>query len=314
MTIQTPLRFLAGSVFALSLIVYGAPWSASQVALAQDQSLFVAYTDIEGASITDMEATDVIVTWDDEECEIVELEPINWPLRVTLMVDTGTEAAQFLADIRVGLESFLDALSPDIEVAIASMGGGRVQHRTEPTSDREELREGLGRVAPDRGSSAFFDGLYEVFEQVDEDKDRDYFPVVVMVAVGGAEGSTRFKGRGSQQTMDRMNASGGTVHTLLLTGVSGAGARSTGRAQSQWGNDFAVASRGSYQAISDSSLFRTKLPELAEKLNQKNTLVRHQYRITYKPPRGASDQPRIQMSTKRPGLTIWPTDNGNIQQ
>ena len=314
MTTQTPLRFLAGSVFALSLIVCGAPWGTSQVAWAQDQSLFVAYTDNEGAAVTDMEAKNVIITWDDEECEIVELEPINWPVRVTLVVDTGTEAAQFIADMRVGLEGFLDSLSPDIEVAIVTIGGGRLQYRAKHTSDREELLAGLGQVAPDRGASVFFDGLYEIFEEVDKDRDRDYFPAVVMVAVGGAEGSSQFKGRGSQQTMDRLNASGGTVHTLLLTGVSGAGARSTGRAQSQWGTDFATASRGSYEPISDPSLFRTRLPELAEKLSRKNALVSNQYRVTYKPPRGASDQPRIQMSTNRVGLTMWPTDNGNIQQ
>lgn len=313
MTIQSTLRSLAGSVFALSLILFGAPSGTSQVS-AQEQSLFVAYTDIEGAPVTDMEAKNVIVTWDDEECEIVELEPVNWPVRVFLMVDTGTEAAQFLPDMRVGLENFLDTLSPDIEVAINSIGGGRIQERAKATSDREELREGLGQIAPDRGSSAFFDGLYEVFEDVDRDRNREYFPVVVMVAVGGAEGSTRFKGRGTQQTMERLTASGGAVHTVLLTGVSGAGARSTGRAQAQWGTDFAAASRGTYEVIGDSSLYRTKLPELAEKFNRKNKLVSNQYRITYKPPRGASDQPRIQMSTNRPGLTMWPTDNGNIQQ
>ena len=112
--------------------------------------------------------------------------------------------------------------------------------------------------------------------------------------------------------MDRLNASGGAVHTLLLTGVSGTGQRSTGRAQAQWGTDFAAASRGSYEPIADSSLFRTRLPELAEKLSRKHTLVSNQYRITYKPPRGASDQPRIQMTTNRTGLTMLPTDNGNI--
>ena len=314
MTISPPLRFLAGSVFALSLIVNGSPWSANQVARAQEQSLFVAYTDLEGAPVKDMEARNIIIQWDEEDCEIVELEPINWPVRVTLLVDTGTEAAQYLHDMRVGIENFLDTLSPDIEVAIASIGGGRVQYRAQHTSDRDELLNGLGQVSPDRGSSVFFDGLYEVAEKVDDDRDREHFPVVVMVAVGGAEGSSRNKGKGQQQTMERLNASGGTVYTLLLTGVSGAGARSAGRNQAQWGTDFAASTRGSYQPIADSSLFRTELPKLAEKISRKHSLVSHQYRVTYKPPRGASDQPRIQMSTNRPGLTMWPTDNGNIQQ
>ena len=237
MTTQT-LRFLIGSVFALSLVVYGAPWGTGQVVSAQDQSLFVAYIDSEGAPVTDMEAKNVIIQWDEVECEIVELEPINWPLRVTVMVDTGTEATQFLPDMRVGVESFLDALSPDVEVAIGSIGGGRVQYMTQHTSDREVVLDAVRRLSPAGNSSAFFDGLYEVAEDVDNDRDREYFPVVVMVAVGGAEGSTQHKGKGLQETMDRLNASGGAVHTLLLTNPSSGGQRSVGRAQAQWGERF----------------------------------------------------------------------------
>ncbi len=146
MTIQTPLRFLAGSVFALSLIVYGAPWSASQVALAQEQSLFVAYTDIEGAPVTDMEARNIIIQWDDEACEIVELEPIDWPVQVTVTVDTATQSAPYFTDLREGLQLFVDELAPGIEVAIMSIGG-RPQFLTEPTSDREAIRDAIGSVS-----------------------------------------------------------------------------------------------------------------------------------------------------------------------
>ena len=312
MTTQT-LRFLIGSVFALSLVVFGAPWGTGQVAWAQDQSLFVAYINSDGAPVTDMEAKNVIIQWDEVECEIVELEPINWPVRVTVLVDTATESAPFQPDMRAGIRLFLDALSPDIEVAISTIGG-RPQRLIEHTSNREELSDAVGRIASAGGASTFFDGLYEEAKIVADDRDREYFPVIVMVAVGGAEGSNRNRGKATQETMDRLNESGGAVHTLLLTNVSGTGQRSTGRGQAQWGNDFAASSRGTYEALGDASLYRTRLPELAEKLSRKHTLVSNQYRVTYKPPKGGSDQPRIQMSTTRTGLTMLPTDNGNIQQ
>ena len=248
MTTQT-FRILIGSVFALSLVVFGAPWGTGQVASAQDQSLFVAYTDSEGAPVTDMEAKNVIIQWDEVECEIVELEPINWPLRVTMMVDTATESAPFQPDMREGIRLFLDALSPDIEVAIWTIGG-RPQELVEHTSNREELLNAVGRIAPEGGASTFFDGLYEAAKNVADDRDREYFPVIVMVAVGGAEGSNRNRGKATQETMERLNENGGAVHTLLLTGVSGAGARSAGRSQAQWGNDFAASSRGYLRSAS----------------------------------------------------------------
>ena len=184
MTTQT-FRILIGSVFALSLVVFGAPWGTGQVASAQDQSLFVAYTDSEGAPVTDMEAKNVIIQWDEVECEIVELEPINWPLRVTMMVDTATESAPFQPDMREGIRLFLDALSPDIEVSIWTIGG-RPQKLNEHTSNPEELSDAVGRIAPEGGASTFFDGLYEEAKNVADDRDGEYFPVIVMVAVGGA--------------------------------------------------------------------------------------------------------------------------------
>ena len=283
------------------------------MAWAQEQSLFVAYTDLEGAPVTDMEARNIIITWDDEECEIVELEPVNWPVQVTVMVDNATESAAYLPDMRQGVQLFVDALDPDIEVAIMSIGG-RPQFLTEPTSDREAIRDAVGSLASAGGASTFFDGLYEAAERVDREREREYFPVIVMVAVGGAEGSTRDRGNANQETMERLNASGGAVHTVLLTGVSGAGQRSTGRGQAQWGGDYAASTRGTYEPIGASSQYIARLPELAEKISRKHSLISNQYRVTYKPPRGGSDQPRIQMSTNRPGLTMWPTDNGNIQQ
>jgi len=80
----------------------------------------------------------------------------------------------------------------------------------------------------------------------------------------------------------------------------------------QWATKFGAATRGAYEHLSDPSLFCTRLPELAKKLSQKHTLVSNHYRVTYKPPRGASNQPRIQMTTNRPRLRMLPTDNGNI--
>lgn len=305
-----PAQLLVRCVFILSFVTVSAP----QWVWSQEQSLFVAYTDSEGEPVTDMEAKNIIIQWDEIDCEIIEVEPINWPLRVTVLVDTGTEAGSRLAHMRNGLESFLNILPPGIEVAIASTGGARTHYKTKHTSDKEELLSAVGRLVPDRGSSAFFDGLYEAAEEIGDDRNGEYFPVVVMVAVGGAEGSNRDRGSASQQAMENLNASGGTVHTLLLTGVSGPGQRSSGRKQAQWGTDFAAATRGTYQQLGDPTLFRTKLPELAEKLGQKHALVSNQYRITYKPPRDASDQPRIQMTTNRPGLRMFPTDNGNISQ
>ena len=311
MTTRTPRRFLVGSVFAVSLVVCGVPWGANQVASAQDQSLFAAFIDADGASVSDMTPGDVEILWDDVPCEILELEPIHRPVRVTIFIDNATESVGALTDMREGVKLFLAALPADIEVAIGSMAG-RPQIRIQSTTERGALADAVGAIAPEGGSAVFFDTLYEEAEKLEKDKERQYSPVIVMVAVGGSEGSTQMRGGALDRMMESLYVNGSTVHTLLFRAPYGPGTQ-MGRAQSQWGSDIAASTRGKFESLGASHLYRTLLPALAEDLARKNKLVSDQYLVTYKPPKGASDQPRIQMRSLRRGLTVFPSDNGNIQ-
>ena len=64
MTPQTPRRFLVASVIAVGLVTGSAPWGTNQVASAQDHSVYIAFTDIDGAPVTDMTPEEVVVQWD----------------------------------------------------------------------------------------------------------------------------------------------------------------------------------------------------------------------------------------------------------
>ena len=310
MTPQTPRRFLVASVIAVGLVTGSAPWGTNQVASAQDHSVYIAFTDIDGAPVTDMTPEEVVVQWDGMPCEILELELINWPVRVTVFVDNATESQAALPDMREGLRRFLEVLPADIEVAIATIGG-RPQFRARHTTDRGVLTDAIGVLAPEGGASAFYDALYEEAERMHEDDDRQYLPVILMVAVGGAEGSDRAEHvQTLQPMMDRLYENAAVVHTALFRNPYAVGR--DGRAQEQWGTDIAVATRGKYEGILAANRYRTLLPELAEDLARKHKLVSNQYRVTYKPPEDASDQPAIQVGGTRSGVIMFPTDNGNI--
>ncbi len=352
MTTHTPHQLLVGVVFAASLVVCG----ANQTAEADDLTIFVALTDSEGEPVTDLAAKDFAILWDGVACDILEIEPLNRPVRVTVYFDNATESVAALPDMREGVRLFLDALPPDIEVAIGSIAG-RPQLRSPYTTDREELLDAIGKIAPEGGSATFWDALYEEAERIDKDEDRQYTPVIVMVAVGGPEASSYARSQPFERGMERLFANGATVHTLLFTSPSGVG-RQTGRNQSAWGADIAASTHGRFQPFVSSNAngatvhtllftspsgvgrqtgrnqsawgadiaasthgrfqpfvsnaFRTLLPELAKDLARKNKLVSHQFRVTYTPPKDASDQARIQLQTKRAGLIAVVTENGNI--
>ncbi len=299
-------RGFVAAALTLSLVLGGAVGVGS----AQEQSLYIAFSDFGGAPVTDVTADDIVIQWDGVPCEIVEIEPINWPMRVTVFVDNATESQAAIPDIREGLRLFLEALPPDIEVALATIGG-RPQFRVQHTTDRARLLDAVGTLASEGGAATFFDALYEEADRLEDDRERQYVPALVMVAVGGAEGSRRARGDAVQRTMDRLYDSAAVVHTLLFSSPYGVG-RNLGRAQAQWGTDIAAATRARFEEVLVSTAYRTLLPEIAADLARRHRLTSHQYRVTYRPPDDASDQPRIQVGSARSGIAALPTDNGNV--
>mgnify|MGYP000740026125 FL=1 len=71
---------------------------------------------------------------------------------------------------------------------------------------------------------------------------------------------------------------------------------------------------GTYESLAASTAFVTTLPKLGQDIARKHTRVSHQYRLTYAPPDGASDQPsiRVAVSDRYSGVDVFPTLDGNL--
>ena len=128
---------------------------------------------------------------DGKHGETLNLEPIDWPVRVTVFVDNGQASLPALADMREGLRLFVDRLPLDIEVAIATIGG-RPQFWAEHTTDREELLNAIGAIAPQPIDAAkFLDALSEEAKRLHEDEEGQYSPVLFSNPSLAAENSGR---------------------------------------------------------------------------------------------------------------------------
>ena len=307
---STRRRPFAGILATLVVVAVAAPWTG-QVASAQTQSFFISFTDANGVPVTDVTREEVIVETDGERSETLNLEPINWPVRVTVFVDNGLASPPVLDHMREGLRLFLEALPQDIEVAIATIGG-RPQFWSEHTTDRTELADAIGVIAPEMdGAASFLDALYEEAERMHEDEEGEYFPVIVMIATNGPEGSSRVRERPFREMMERLMDNSATLHTRMYTFTSITGVKQGGD-QMRWGMDIGQITGGSYEGLSSALGFRTQLPELAEEVARKHRLVSNQYRITYEPPEGASDQSAIQVLTSRQDVNMVATRDGNV--
>jgi hypothetical protein len=303
-----PRLAVAGAPIVLLLVLLVVP-GAGHLS-AQSRSFFISVTDAAGAPVTDLTREEVIVESDGQRFETLDLERIDWPVRVTVFVDNGIGSRPALDHMREGLRLFLAALPPEVEVAIATIAG-RPQIRARHTADREELMDAIGVIAPDDGAARFLDALYEEAERLHRDKEDRYFPVIVMVATNGPEGSSRVRDNQFREMMERLFADRATLHTRMFTNTPVSGVQQGG-AQTRWAIDIGDATRGSYAGLSSPNGYRTLLPQLAEDIARKHRLVSTQYRLTYAVPARASGQSGVRILTSRAGIRMTATPDGNL--
>lgn len=289
----------------LVLMVWAAPWHG-RVARAQDQVLFLSVVDAAGEPVTDLAPDEVIVQWDGMNSRTLELEPVLLPVRVTLLVDNGEGARDALQNMREGLKGLVAELPDGVEMELLTIGR-QPRWITRLTAEKAELTRGLDDVVPDFGTAArYLDAWAEVAERLEDDDERAYLPIVVMVASDGPEGSSLTQGR-YEEMIERMLRNQATLHTRMYSGVGRDAAP-----QAQIGIEVGNFSRGSYQALAAASAFLTLLPELGRDIARKHGLTRHQYRVTYAPPPSASAQPAVSVGLTRQNLAAIPTIDGNV--
>ena len=144
MTAETRrLRSVAGVLVAFALVASGAPWTGQAALAQQTQSFFVSFTDAEGNPVTDVERSQVFVETDGERSEALGLEPIRWPLRVTVFVDNGLASPPVLDHMREGCGASSTRCPRTSRWRSAPSGDGRSSWPgTPPTGSRSRTRSG----------------------------------------------------------------------------------------------------------------------------------------------------------------------------
>ena len=319
------LRPVIGALLPLAIIIFGAPWTTSQEVSAQAQEVFVSVMDASGEPVTDLTAEELLIQWDGMDCETLNLETLNWPVRLTIFVDNADgaqgrmnpsaaataqqNARVALQNMREGLKLFLDEIPEEVEVGMATLAGRARFLTRNPryTTDREALARAIDLMIPDAAAARFRDSLVEEAEALNDEAERQYFPVIVMLSNDGAEGSTSQQ-NAFERGFQRLIANQATIHTRLFT----AGNPAVGHGQTQVAINLGNATQGTFEQIAVSTGFRTMLPELGRDIARKHRLVSTQYRVTYAPPDGASDQPAMGILTSRQDVTMIPTVDGNV--
>lgn len=149
---------------------------------AQDiASIFVLVANGSGAPVTDLRPDEVRIVEDGASRFTVAVEPVDWPVKLRILIDNSAHIAPALGQLREGLRGLITALPDAVEVELVTTSAQpRIVVRM--TADRAEVLAGVGRIAPDRSTfSAFVDALVESSDRIRDD-DSPHFPVVLAVA------------------------------------------------------------------------------------------------------------------------------------
>ena len=152
--------------------------SASGVRRVQAQErkqLFVSVMETNGVPVLDLKASDVKVFENQVPATIASVEPVDWPMKLTVLIDNGPKSSDYLAALRTGLRNFLNEIPDGVEVSIVSLAP-QPRWVLRPTTDLDTELKSVDLLVPDSGAAKFFDGLMEASARIEKDRS-NYFPV-----------------------------------------------------------------------------------------------------------------------------------------
>lgn len=228
-------------LFAVAVLL-GA--TAPGVHAQQNQfQVYASVVDGAGNPVAALEPADVRVMEGGVEAKVVKVEPVNWPIKVQLLLDNGIGLGnQNIQILKDGVKGLIEALPDNLEVTIVTTAP-QPRFLVRPTTDKAMMIDGLSRLAPDSGAGRFVESMNEATQRIEKDKT-DHFPVIISSAT--RSGDANVLERDVKRIFERIEKKPTTVHVILL---NQAGSATGGANQTQVGLAVTQATRGRYENI-----------------------------------------------------------------
>lgn len=263
------------------------------------RTVYVTVTDKVGSSVPDLQPAHFVVKIGGKVREVLSAEPAAAPLRIAVIVDdNGT------GFFRYGVGKFIERLHGNAEFAISEVTG-QTQKIVDYTGDGRELSEAIARLGQ-RPATADGGQLLEAISETARDftaKGRPRRGIILALTVGGEEHSTL----PADHVLNELRRSGAALHVVQ---VSSSAIRSTVAIQKPSGllgenmNLSEVLGEGPKQSggTRDEIVAAAGLVSSLQQLAQ--SLLRHQYAVTYSQRQGEKTSDKINVAVKVPGMNV----------
>ena len=111
---------IAGVVLSVVLVV-GPGLAGVSLRAQQPQQAWVRVADLTGAPITGLSADAFTIVEDGAKCRTLKAEPIEWPIKLTVMVDNAGKSSDYLLNMRNGLRGLFKEVPGDTETSLLTL-------------------------------------------------------------------------------------------------------------------------------------------------------------------------------------------------
>ena len=299
---------LAGSLAGVIVLAFGTAAHAQQPI-----QIFLSAVDADAKPVVDLKEEEIDIQVDGAACPIARFEAINWPTKLTVMVDNSPVFNDSLRQLRESLRAFFNAIPPTMEVSLISTAPApRFVYKA--GNDRVKLMSSIDLLTPDSAAPRFIDALAEAADRAAKEKAgkeiKNFFPVFFIVGNNGVEGSNPRDYQVNKLFKQTLESSA-TVHVVMLSSSSRQLDIGAGTNQIEVGLKLTQLTGGRYEAIAAQTRLTSLLPEFATQIANSQVRQSNQYRITCQPPAGSKPQ-RITAATRRDGISAALTFDGRV--
>jgi hypothetical protein len=235
--------------------------------------------------------------------DITRLVRADDPMRILLLVDNGRSAQPFIQEIRSGIVAFADAIPPEHELGLVTIGNTPVV-RQEPAADRTKLKQ-IAKTLTTGGTTVLINAVYEMYDRFLR-KTSDRWPVLVLVTGDGPEGSGQFYPEKFASFGRDMQAKDVVAHAIVLMSSKG------DALQVQIARGLSEATGGTYNTTATGGDFTARFAAIAQNVVADYARTSTQYLLEY-PTATGQPGPDLKVSLLRDGVRMRMSRAGRIR-
>ena len=262
---------------------------------AREHQVFVSVVDASGDPVTGLDVGEFVVREDGLAREVLRVGPATDPMDIAVLVDDSQAANRAIADLRKGLQGFVNAMVKGNQISLITFGE-RPTILVDYTTTPAQLEAGINRLFSRPGTGAYLlEAIVEAAHGLARRKP--VRPVMVVVTTEGQEFSNDYHAN----VLEALHESKAALHALILAGRGSEDIQSDEiRNRNVVLADGPATTGGRRDFLLAESSITPKLEQVANEL-------RHQYRLVYSRPESLIPPKTLAITVRRADLTARAT-------